>query len=150
MGFSRQEYWSGLPFPPLGDLPNPGIKPASLLSPALAGIFFTTRATWEAPSSVTHTHTRTHTHTHTYMCICKTMMLLMPLNHLFFRSTLYHSLNQSNSSLWSLDLGRTHSFINSATIWMQVRCCILKQKDKGEIPDLRRKWFLAGVLIIQC
>ena len=38
MGFSRQEYWSGLPFPPPGDLPNPGIKPTS---PALAGGFFT-------------------------------------------------------------------------------------------------------------
>ena len=35
MGFSRQEYWSGLSFPPPGDLPNPGIKPASPLSPAL-------------------------------------------------------------------------------------------------------------------
>ena len=34
MAFSRQEYWNGLPFPPLGDLPNPGIKPASLASPA--------------------------------------------------------------------------------------------------------------------
>ena len=39
--FSRQEYWSGLPFPPPGDLPNPGIKAASLVSPALAGGFFT-------------------------------------------------------------------------------------------------------------
>ena len=39
MGFPWQEYWSGLPFPPLGDLPNPGIKPTS---PALAGGFFTT------------------------------------------------------------------------------------------------------------
>ena len=39
MGFLRQEYWSGLPFPSLGDLPTPGIKPAS---PALAGRFFTT------------------------------------------------------------------------------------------------------------
>ena len=39
MGFSRQEYWSGLPFPSLGCLPNPGIKP---VSPALAGGFFTT------------------------------------------------------------------------------------------------------------
>ena len=38
MGFSRQEYWSGLPFPPPGDLPDPGIKPTS---PALAGTFFT-------------------------------------------------------------------------------------------------------------
>ena len=42
MGFSRQEYWSGLPCPPPGDLPDPGIEPASLTSPALAGGFFTT------------------------------------------------------------------------------------------------------------
>ena len=47
MGFSRQEYWSGLPCPPPGDLPDPGIKPASFISPALAGGFFTTSATWE-------------------------------------------------------------------------------------------------------
>ena len=39
MGFSRQEYWSGLPFPPPGDLPDPGLQTAS---PALAGEFFTT------------------------------------------------------------------------------------------------------------
>ncbi|KAB0344198.1 hypothetical protein FD754_021124 [Muntiacus muntjak] len=49
MGLSRQEYRSGLPFPPPGDLGNPGIEPASLTSPALAGRFFTTSATWEAP-----------------------------------------------------------------------------------------------------
>ena len=42
MEFSRQEYWSRLPFPPPGDLPDPGIEPASLASPALAGSFFTT------------------------------------------------------------------------------------------------------------
>ena len=42
MGFSRQEYWSGLPFPAPGDLPSPGIQPTSLLSPALASGFFTT------------------------------------------------------------------------------------------------------------
>ena len=48
MGFSRQEYWSGLPGPPPGDLPNSGIKPRSLIAPALAGGFFTTRTTWEA------------------------------------------------------------------------------------------------------
>ena len=45
MGFSRQEYWSGLPFP-VGDLPNPGIKPTSLTS-ALSGELFTTSTTWE-------------------------------------------------------------------------------------------------------
>ena len=41
MEFSRQEYWSGLPFPTSGDLSDPGIEPASLVSPALAGGFFT-------------------------------------------------------------------------------------------------------------
>ena len=40
--FSRHEYWSGLPFPTPGDLPDPGVTPASLVSPALAGGFFTT------------------------------------------------------------------------------------------------------------
>ena len=49
MGFSRQEYWSGLLCPPPGDLPNPGFEPTSLTSPALADRFFTTSATWEAP-----------------------------------------------------------------------------------------------------
>jgi len=48
MEFSRQEYWSGLPFPPPGNLPDPGIKPTSLASPALAGRFFTSSTTWEA------------------------------------------------------------------------------------------------------
>ena len=43
-----QEYWSGLPFPPPGDLPDPGIEPGSRMSPALAGWFFTTSATWAA------------------------------------------------------------------------------------------------------
>ena len=47
MGLSWQEYCSGLPFPPPGDLPNPGIEPASLVHPALAGRFFTTVPTWE-------------------------------------------------------------------------------------------------------
>jgi len=48
MGFSMQEYWSGLPCPPPRDLPNLRIKPESRMSPALAGRFFTTSATWEA------------------------------------------------------------------------------------------------------
>ena len=50
MGFSRQEYWSGLPCPPPGNLPDPGVKPVSLTSPALAGRFFITSTTWEASS----------------------------------------------------------------------------------------------------
>ena len=49
MEFSRQGYWSGLSFPTPGDLCDPGIEPTSLVSPALAGGFFTTSTTWEAP-----------------------------------------------------------------------------------------------------
>ena len=49
MGFCRHEYWSGLPCPPPGDLPDPGIEP---VSPALAGGFLTTGATWEAQRTV--------------------------------------------------------------------------------------------------
>ena len=48
LDFFTQEYWSGLPCPLPGDLPDPGIKPESLRSPALAGGFFITSATWEA------------------------------------------------------------------------------------------------------
>ena len=48
MDFSRHEYWSGLPCRPVGDLPDPGIGPALLMSPALAASFSTTSATGEA------------------------------------------------------------------------------------------------------
>ena len=52
MGFSRPEYWNGLPWPPSGDLPNPGIQTTSLMSPALAGRFFTVSASWEAHNTL--------------------------------------------------------------------------------------------------
>ena len=45
----RQEYWSGLSFPTPGDLPDPGVRPMSLMSPALADRLVTTSATWEVP-----------------------------------------------------------------------------------------------------
>ena len=48
MGFSRQEYWSGLPWPPPGDLPELRIEPEALTSAAMASRFFTTSATWAA------------------------------------------------------------------------------------------------------
>ena len=47
----QAKYWSGLPFLPPGDLPDPGIEPASLISPTLANGFFTTTTTWEAQES---------------------------------------------------------------------------------------------------
>ena len=59
MGFSRQEYWSGLPFPSPGDLPNPGIEPGS---PALQ----TDSLSPEPPGNI---YIYIHTHTHTYICI---------------------------------------------------------------------------------
>ena len=52
MEFSRQEYWSGLPCPPPGDLPDPGFQCLSLMSPALAGRFFTTSTSWKAQTSM--------------------------------------------------------------------------------------------------
>ena len=54
--FSRQEYWSWLPCPPLGDLPDPRIEPVLRMSPASAGRLFTTSATWEAPESALCIH----------------------------------------------------------------------------------------------
>ena len=50
MGFSRQEHWSGLPFPTPEDIPDPRIEAASLVSPSLSGEFFIISATWEALS----------------------------------------------------------------------------------------------------
>ena len=56
MGFSRQEYWRGLPFPSPGYLSNPGIEPKSLMSSALAGGLSTISATWEAESQINPSH----------------------------------------------------------------------------------------------
>ena len=55
LGFSRQEYWSGFLGPPPGDLPDLGIEPTSLMSPALAAEFLTTSPTWE-PHGLCHSY----------------------------------------------------------------------------------------------
>ena len=55
MGFYRQEYWSGLPFLTLGNIPDPRIEPIYLISPALVEGFFTTCATWEAQLTIIYT-----------------------------------------------------------------------------------------------
>ena len=52
MGFSRKEYWNGLPFPPQGYLHDPDIKLASIMFPALVGRFFTTSTTREPPKNI--------------------------------------------------------------------------------------------------
>ena len=50
MDFSKQEYWSGLPCPPPGDLPDPGIEPESFMFPVLAAGCFTPSTTWKTPT----------------------------------------------------------------------------------------------------
>ena len=75
MGFSRQEWWSGLPFPPPGDLPDPGITP---VSPALAGRFFTTESP-EKPSLRSlafNTATRKVAFHFAFPCFCRCSLLL--------------------------------------------------------------------------
>ena len=57
MEFSRQEHWSGLPFPTPGGHPNLGVKPVSVASPALAGGLYTTGTSWKALSSISFLHT---------------------------------------------------------------------------------------------
>ena len=65
MEFSRQKYWRGLLCPPLGDRPNPGIEPMSLMAYAVASGYFANSA--PRKSIYTYMHLYTHTHTHTYL-----------------------------------------------------------------------------------
>ena len=71
-GFFKQEYWSELPFPPPGYLPDPRIKPMSPASPPLAGGFFTT----EPPGKPLSTHTHTHTHIFRFFSVFTSVQLL--------------------------------------------------------------------------
>ena len=82
MGFSRQEYWSGLPFPSPGDLPDPGIKPGS--SPLQADSLPT-----ELWRKSIHTHTHTHTHTHIYIYVKE--IYLEEFSSLFMEAEKFHS-----------------------------------------------------------
>ena len=72
MGFSRQEHWSGLPFPSPGDLPGPGIDPASLTSLTLAGRFFTTSTTLEV-----------------HICVCVSIYILYIDTHILVYGSIY-------------------------------------------------------------
>ena len=84
MGFLRQEYWNGLPFPPPGDLPNSGTEPTSLASPALAGGFLPT-VTPGKPKNKCHLHKTTQL----YMLI--SMSQLATPNLLIRSTATFHS-----------------------------------------------------------
>ena len=75
MSFSRQEYWSGLPFPPPRDLPNPGIEPVSLRPPALAGRFFTTVSPGKPRQSLACMHAKL---LQSYLTLCDSMDSSLP------------------------------------------------------------------------
>ena len=79
MGFSRQEQQGGLPCPPPGYLPNPGTEPTYLMSPPLAGGFFTSSATWEA-------HVHIHIYIHGFELLPSTALFWLlsglPISHL--------------------------------------------------------------------
>ena len=81
MGFSRQEYSSGLPCPTPGDLPDPGIEPMSFMSSALAGRFFTTSATWEARTHgkyIYFSSVQFNSVAQSYLTLCHPMDCSMP------------------------------------------------------------------------
>jgi len=80
MGFSRQEYWIGLLCPALGDLPDPGIKPVSLMYPALAGGFFTTRATWDAPLPISQRQPQCLCLSSGFAVACESAFILCPMS----------------------------------------------------------------------
>ena len=67
---SKQEHWSGLLCPPPGDLPDTGIKPRSLMSPAMTGGFFTTSATWESTTVIDPHSVLTEFHYLEFLAFC--------------------------------------------------------------------------------
>ena len=79
MRSSRQEYWSGLPCPSPRDLPQPGMEPMSLMSPALAAGCFTTGATCEALQVGVAINYRAHTHRHAHTNAPKSFSIHLPL-----------------------------------------------------------------------
>ena len=95
IGFSRQEYWSGLPFPSPRDLQDQGIEPMSLLSPELAGRFFTTSAPWEARRDI-YWGLKAHT-VHLWL-----LTIHQPLPNLLVLVPRFSLENKSSHHSWSL------------------------------------------------
>ena len=114
LGFSRQEYWSGLPCPPPGHLSDPRIKPASLMSPELVGRFSITSTTWEARES--HSTCRILFNHHNK---CRGMYLLLPFAK--EGNWTWRTMKRQSQTLEAAQIpeslpGATHS--SQADIWM--------------------------------
>ena len=110
LGISRPEYWSGLPFPPLGDLPNPGIEPVSAVSPALQANSLPLRH-WESPC----------------ILIAFPHLFCPPLHKPTEAHTLFHLWDQSFNFLWLLCLppSPVYHVIFSSLYTMCSRCTFL-------------------------
>ena len=123
MGFSRHEYWRGLSFPSPGDLPDPGIKPASPISPVLAGRFFTTSATREA---------------HLY----SSFWLLVPLRYIVIIITLEFWF--SNFCLIKSQGILGSSFLMTSITWNCVTAVFLMWDVSFPAHQLLYSWLLLG------
>ena len=116
MGFPRQEFWSRLPFPSPGDLPDPGIEPASLSSPALGARFFISCTTWKTPTCQSN-----HVSLICLSCVPKKMLAASILPFILFPLlTKAKHLQRRNQNLGgniarSLPVGhtRTHTNVNA-------------------------------------
>ena len=124
MEFSRQEYWSGFPFPSPGDLPNPGIEPVSPESPALAGGFFTTEPPKEA--------------LRVYLCSNKLSLYFL---NLFASSPNSFSMKKNlkftcNARTWGLKTGGTTRRGEGAQVVSLVFTCFLNlvHSVRGHLP----------------
>ena len=114
MGLSRQEYWSGLPCPPPGDLPNPGIEPISLVFPDAASGFFTTNATQGDPSAFLNSEE--------FLLLKRTVMLIFLPNYLEMSLSALHcfeirySTGEDECSFklkWKAAVFLVHSFVST-------------------------------------
>ena len=86
MGFSRQKYWSGLPYPPPGDLPDPKIKLESPVSPILAGSFFTTEPPRKSPIDMRMIKSKDSAHQKVKACLPQTTPFSAPVSPTILKS----------------------------------------------------------------
>ena len=107
MGFSKQEHWSGLPCPPLGDLSDPEIEHTSLKSPALAGRFFTISTIWKAPGLLTPYQSSPPPTLR--ICSCRTSLLGIPHSP-FLNYMCFWTFGLSNLLINSQELAVTSTF----------------------------------------
>ena len=134
MGFSRQGYWSGLPCPPPGDLPNPGIEPSSLKSPVLTGRFFSTSTTWEAPSNLG----RPHHHLPTTSPSTKQKNVHKLITHPSSSPCLYKPFPESHCRVWVF--GALAALLGVPLAW----CLQQMLHFLSPQPDVRRLAFLCS------